>query len=129
MSVESVASQSLVTIFQATANATVALIVKDIPWLIPAMVVIFGLVQSMKVILNGIRRKKGHGIPKIILPLIVLAIGILYAWGSGIHHHRPCSAEMVVEGVGLGAANICCYHIGKVIVWLAKWWLARKDKK
>lgn len=129
MTTETVVTQSFGSLAQALAASTGSLIAKDAPWLIPAMVVIFGGVQFLKILIAAIQRKKKHGLPKIAVISGVLAVGVLYAWGSGVNHHRPCSIEMVIEGLGLGATNIALFHVWQLIKWIFNLWIHRKEKK
>lgn len=126
MSIEQSAAEALGSFFQQTLGALGALVVADLPWLVPAMVVIFGLVQLLKIVVAAIRRKKKHGLPKIVVICGVLIIGVLYAWGAGYRHHHPCSFAMILEGIGLGSTNISLYHIGYFLFWL---FFQRKEKK
>lgn len=107
--------------------ATGTLVISDLPWLLPAMVVIFGLVQFLKILIAALQRKKKHGLPNIAIISGVLVIGILYSWGAGYRHHHPCSFAMVIEGIGLGATNIALYHCGQFLFWLFTWRNRHRD--
>lgn len=114
-------------------NRGVQAILDNFWLLVPGNIVIFAFVEIVKAQLRSRRKSDKHGIPNIVIPAFVLAMGVSYSWALMRVQHllhplvytKSCGEEAIWEGLFLGATNIVIFVLIRSGFFLWKLWRGR----